>query len=367
MLSFLFTVLSVVVIVYLAVQVIRARYRPRPTFDEIHYTTTPDGWRLALHRYRARGEKPRGEPVMLHHGLTANHCGFDLGVGTPAAPVPSLAHWLAEQGFDVWVIELRGRGHSELAGVWREKNWTWTADDYINYDNPALIDYILSQSRFKQLHWIGHSMGGILLLAHVALHGSPKVASGITVASSLDYRDTGSAYQPLMAIRDLAGRLGRMPAGFFSTLMAPLTGRGIPGIEGFNYHPPNIAPAAARALSSGVIQDTSAREMHQLGTLFVPGGFSSADGKTHFAETVGEATTPLLLVAGDADQQATPATVDKTWAMLPGEPHAKAYFGKSFGHNASYGHFDLVAGLQADREVYPVLLDWLKKHRAKRG
>lgn len=366
MLDMLWTAVIVVALAYAGIQIIRARYRPQPTQDETHFVTTADDWRIALHRYRPRGDNAHGEPVLLHHGVTANHLSFDLGVGTPDKPVPSLAHWLADRGYDVWVIDLRGRAASQRAGIFRGRRWNWSVDDYINFDNPAAVDYILAQSAYRQMHWIGHSMGGVLLLCHTGLFGSPRLASGITVGSGLNYKDTGSAYQPLIRLRGLAKIMGRFPAGFFTTLIAPLAGRGADRFEGFNYYPPNLAPRAARAVNAGVIWDVSAKVFYQLASMFTSSGLTSLDGGTRYEDLLVNTTTPLLVVAGDADQQASPELAERTRQSLPGDEHRTAVFGPAYGHATSYGHFDLVAGLHAEQEVYPVLLDWLQGHRAAR-
>jgi hypothetical protein len=65
--------------------------------------TTPDGWRLHLHRVRAgpaaAGATPRQHPVLLCPGLASGGVeSFDL------EPAVSLAQYLAERGFDVWWV-----------------------------------------------------------------------------------------------------------------------------------------------------------------------------------------------------------------------------------------------------------------------
>src|SRR5689334_6562124 len=73
--------------------------------DEIHFARTKDEWRVAVSRYRPA--KPIGaDPLLLVHGLGANRYNFDLSDRT------SLARYLADAGYDVWVLELRGRGLS---------------------------------------------------------------------------------------------------------------------------------------------------------------------------------------------------------------------------------------------------------------
>ncbi|CAI7889528.1 unnamed protein product, partial [Closterium sp. NIES-54] len=78
------------------------------TGDELHYVETSDGWRLALWRYLPSESVPRkAHPVLLLSGIATNALGYDLSQEV------SLARHLADQGFDTWVLELRGAGLSQ--------------------------------------------------------------------------------------------------------------------------------------------------------------------------------------------------------------------------------------------------------------
>ena len=364
----LLIVLSLLVLVLLfALRVVESRYGPRPTPDEIHFVAASDGWRLALHRYRPRGDNPHGEPVLLHHGLSGCHSNFDLGVSTPETPAPSLAHWLADRGYDVWVCDLRGRGASERPRLFSSKRWDWSVDDFIEKDNPAFVDYILSRSPYRNLHWIGLSMGGILLFCHCALHGSPRVASGVACGSGLEYKDTGSAFDSLIPLAPLAPRIRRVPVGLLSKLEAPFFGRWNLKMEHFNFYPPNMAPRAIRAIGSGSLDDVSGNVMLQMATMFREGGLTSFDGTVRYAELAANITTPLLLIAGEKDQQSSVKLAEKTRRLLTGDKHKVAAFGRSYGHPEHYGHIDLVAGLRAEMETFPEILAWLRAHPARRG
>src|SRR3954468_15467497 len=109
-----------------------ARYLSTQAADERHFATADDGWRLALHRYRPVGPAHR-LPVILCHGLGANHFGFDL------APEVSLARRLAALGFDVFALELRGHGDSDAASFRGARRWGFSFDDYLHRDVPAAI------------------------------------------------------------------------------------------------------------------------------------------------------------------------------------------------------------------------------------
>src|SRR5712664_2972852 len=78
-------------------------YRVRPSQDELRFSRTQDGWRVAV----APRVQPRWPPVLLCHGLSANRASLDFGV-----PRYSLALALANAGFDCFALDLRGHGDS---------------------------------------------------------------------------------------------------------------------------------------------------------------------------------------------------------------------------------------------------------------
>ncbi|CAO1945616.1 unnamed protein product [Urochloa humidicola] len=78
------------------------------TADELHYAPVPGTeWRLALWRYHPPPEAPkRNHPLMLLSGVATNAVGFDLSPGA------SFARHMSMQGFDTWIVEVRGAGLS---------------------------------------------------------------------------------------------------------------------------------------------------------------------------------------------------------------------------------------------------------------
>lgn len=78
------------------------------TADELHYVTVPNSeWRLALWRYLPNPQAPpRNHPLLLLSGVGTNAIGYDL------APESSFARYMSGQGFDTWILEVRGAGLS---------------------------------------------------------------------------------------------------------------------------------------------------------------------------------------------------------------------------------------------------------------
>nr|DAD31883.1 TPA_asm: hypothetical protein HUJ06_010734 [Nelumbo nucifera] len=86
------------------------------TADELHYVSAPNSdWRLALWRYIPSPKAPsRNHPLLLLSGVGTNAIGYDLSPGS------SFARYMSSQGFDTWILEVRGAGLS-MRGVESKK------------------------------------------------------------------------------------------------------------------------------------------------------------------------------------------------------------------------------------------------------
>ncbi|MFT4925277.1 MAG: alpha-beta hydrolase superfamily lysophospholipase [Phenylobacterium sp.] len=99
-----------------------------------------------------------GQPVLLVHGAIENGLIFYTKKGK------GLACYLAGQGFDVYVLDLRGRGET--------KPRIQPFDDYgqtetIKTDLPLFIDFIYQRNP-QPIHLMAHSWGGVLVTAMLA-------------------------------------------------------------------------------------------------------------------------------------------------------------------------------------------------------
>ncbi|KAG2319862.1 hypothetical protein Bca52824_013075 [Brassica carinata] len=81
---------------------------PLCTADELHYVTVPNSdWRLALWRYLPSPQAPtRNHPLLLLSGVGTNAIGYDLSPGC------SFARHMSGEGYETWILEVRGAGLS---------------------------------------------------------------------------------------------------------------------------------------------------------------------------------------------------------------------------------------------------------------
>lgn len=323
---------------------------------EIAHVMTDDGWRLAVHRYAPSGPVRRRHAVLLCHGLGANRVGFD------PHPDVSLARHLAERGYIALAAELRGHGDSERPSRRGPKRFGWAFDDYLLRDVPALLAHAAGVAGQAGVHWIGHSMGGILAYAHLARGRSGDLRSAITVASSLDYSGSRSGFHALLPFGSLLDHLPAVPVGLLARAAGALVGRVVTPYERFNVWPSNTDPAVWRRISARGFHAVSAPVMAQLAGAMRAGGLRSRDGATAYLDGLAQATAPVLALAGDRDAQCPLSAVRRTFDALGSPRRELRVFGPEHGHADHYGHFDLLMGRRARDEVFPHIDRWLDEH-----
>jgi predicted alpha/beta hydrolase len=323
--------------------------------DEIHFATTPDGWRLALYRYRPRGAGS-GMPVLLCSGYGCNRHFIDYD-----EPY-SLARFLARQGFEAWPVELRGRGLSRPTRTCLRPG-AWTFDDLARQDVPTMLAYV-AETTGRPVAWVGHSMGGLVLYACLGTRPdvAALVAAGVTVGSPVRF--------PVMH-RSLAARVGQVvlhvpigdmvPQRLIIGVLWHLVGTSNLAL-GMN--PGNIDRHAVGQALRRAMSDVSRHKLQQLARWALEGDFASADRAIDYRTALANVTTPLLVTAGSGDQIATPDAVRLALEHLPRGVGEYAEFGRAHGHGVDFGHVDLILGRAAPIEVFPAIGRWLAEHAA---
>ena len=291
-----------------------------------------------------------GPAVLLLHGLAARSLIFD-------APGRSLAQWLAQSDFDVFVPELRGHGASE----WPKRDWG--IREYLTLDIPALIDAICASSGRNDIHWIGHSMGGILLLCHAIFYPDPRIASALTIGAALTLRYGNCFYKKYIPFKFFISKFKKIPVGACYRFTAPLIGRDIfSGIARPTVWPKNIEGDFSRRFHRDGFCSAPVSLLLDLIGCFDERGLSirDAEGREefHFLENCRRSSLPLRMFAASCDINVPAASVRQTARALNRE-RALTIFGRDSGCEEEYGHCDLIVGKNAAREVWPQIQAWL--------
>nr|XP_037285079.1 lysosomal acid lipase/cholesteryl ester hydrolase-like [Rhipicephalus microplus] len=144
---------------------------------ETHEVATQDGYLLQMHRilHGRDGHCGANEtgmaccergPVFVMTGLLADSASLVLDF-----PKQSLGYVLADNGYDVWLGNVRGttygKKHKELE-VKSKKFWNFSFHEHAIFDVPANIDYILRETKRKDLLYIGMSQGTLTFFTMLA-------------------------------------------------------------------------------------------------------------------------------------------------------------------------------------------------------
>lgn len=140
--------------------------------EETHFIELPD---RKIHLHRIIGDS-MGPVVFCVHGAIENGRIFYSKNGK------GLAYFLAAKGYDVFIIDLGGRGKS-TPPISKENNYSQY--DNITLELPRCLEYINGIRPAALMHWVGHSWGGVLLAALYARFGKsyPNLKSCVFLAS----------------------------------------------------------------------------------------------------------------------------------------------------------------------------------------
>lgn len=317
--------------------VAHAGVEPTMVPDEIVLTETEDGWTLPLRHYEAEGP-----PVILVHGMWANHYNWDY------RPEISLAHHLQQEGFDVWVAGLRGDPMTEAPGWWEARQFTF--DDHAEHDLPALIETIKAETGREQVLWVGHSMGGMLLYAYLRDHPE-DIAAAVTVSSPAAFEHASAKYRAARWVRHLlvgprvrASRVGALlrAMGPDSPIYEQVSGQG------------NIPWALGSTMSKHAVVDLPRQFVLHAGEWIETGAVVDTDGEPWIEPR----DVPVLALAGGGDE-----TVHALDVAHICEVYTDCEFelvSRSAGYARDYGHVDILVGLSSRDDVYPTISTYLR-------
>jgi len=133
---------------------------------ENHWVETSDGFLLSLIRIPSgkndQTKKDQSKPIIfLQHGLLDSAATWVVNL-----PYQSLGFILADNGFDVWLGNIRGNYYSSQNKIYSNNSteyWQLIDYDYMAaIDLPTMINYALSVSGESSLVYVGHSQGTLM-------------------------------------------------------------------------------------------------------------------------------------------------------------------------------------------------------------
>ena len=298
---------------------------------------------------KRRTEGDTHAPLVLVHGFGQNRYAWHM-------PERSMVNYLADLGFDVFNVDLRGHGRSAGMGADRSRG----VDDYIRGDLPAVIDHVLTLTGYKRTFVMGHSLGG-LCAAAAAARDPERVAGVITVGPP---HALGRGHFVLGNMLRLAGHtLSRSGLLRGSQLRLPvnLVGKALHATR-FAWDS-RLAPIPVRGWKPGTFSSDELRSylrsfdgasfgtVDELFQLAAHGELRSRIDNVSYTRLIEESELPLLAISGSADLLANPGSVKPLYERS--RARDKRYL------KVDAGHGDLLVGKQAPEQVWPVVGEWL--------
>ena len=320
---------------------------------KLHWAVTEKKFKLAMERFRLTNPRQR-TPVVLVHGLLVNSHFLNL------TREYSLAQYLAEEGFDVWNLSLRGTGRSLKPLKAPPKKWS--LDDMINDDLSSVISYVQRQSGSPRVNWVGFDMGGLLLYGYLEKKRSGSgIGALVTIGTPVTFNDPKQ--EPMKALLKLEDHptwkkiLLYLDGPLVQRLLIPR----IPTVEEFFYNPENMDQEVKQRFLETALAPVNPGVLDQVITMVRKGEFVSTTGNHSYRKNLAKIRVPLLIIGGEKDPVAPPQVLRATYRELKSPDRTRRIFGSRPKDSVAYGHYDLILGKKAKEEVFPVIGSWLRK------
>ena len=276
-----------------------------------HRETTRDGVELSLVRFSG---EVRGEaPVLLTHGTFSN-----------AQVCAKLAAYLADHGFDCWIVEWRGHGQSQAGRG--KPDFQHLAD----FDVPAGLAAVRRLTGNPHVFLAGHSGGGLVFLMHLARQPETRqhVKGLVTLASQATE----------------AGRRWRDKARIASFAILNNVLGHVPG-PAFGLGPENEW--------RGVMNQWFRWNWTQR--------WVGRDG-FDYATALREIDVPALCLAGAGDRFIAPVLgCRRLFEALGSRDKRFVVCGTSDGFAEDYDHARIIASRAAGQEIWPLIAAWIRE------
>ncbi|XP_060538883.1 putative lysosomal acid lipase/cholesteryl ester hydrolase [Pantherophis guttatus] len=350
--------------------------------SEEHEVLTKDGYYLHLNRiphgkHSSQNEGPRPNVLLVHGSLWEGRCWI------ANLPSNSLGFFLADAGYDVWILNVRGttwsRRHKEFS-IDQQEFWEFSFHEMAIYDIPATINFILQKTEQDGLYYVGHSQG--TTIAFIALGLLPCLSDRVKLIISI---------APAYNLQDARGTfvvLGKIPDGLreaiWGTKEFSISNERIKSIMvhacsyplidylclqnifltgGYNQKNLNVCRADVYA---GINPDySSVKTMNHWSQIIRSKEFKYYDYGYKNIEVynmttppfykIEDVTVPVAVWSGGKD---FPISARNIESLLPRIPHLVFY-----KNIPDWEHFDAVLGLDAPQRFYPDVLELMQKYK----
>lgn len=342
-------VVGIALLIALYLTLLRSLYPEHIRTNEVYHVRTNDLWVLRVCRYRKN--RATGEPVLLVHGMLANQHDFT------SPENGCLVDYLCDKGYDCWTVDLRG-ARSSQPPFERTRNDV-RMEDFFTEDLPAVVAHILRTTNYAKLHWIGNSMGGMLLYAYTQYHGGDQIVSGTTLGSPFDFNDAAGEMSvwPLSFAEKCPVAAGNAIRGIvpFVKLL-----RGGPQAFPINHN--NLPKSMNVGHFINMLEDPLPALMRQVKDWMRTRTYTLLDGELDISAGISSLPTPLLAFYAARDPFIDAERALTVFNTIQIEDKKAVVCAKEKGFVEDYSHCDLAFSKEAAKEIFEPIAQWLAEH-----
>jgi len=262
----------------------------------------------------------------------------------------SMAESLVAQGFEVWVVNLRGQEPSRCQGGDKE----YRLRDLAVTDLDVATKLILAQTKSTagQIDLIGASLGATIVFLHLALSENTRIGAVVSFGGPLRWVDVHPARRYSFGIPAIARWLPTRGTRALAAFALPKL-RHLPFLLSIYLHPNLVDLSAADQLVK-TVEDPN-RTLNLEISRWVRDGDLQVDG-VNLTTAMGDVTNPLLCVVANGDGIVPPKTALSIMSASGATLKETLWVGDQA---QKWAHADMFIANQAEKQVFEPLGKWL--------
>ena len=264
----------------------------------------------------------------------------------------SMERCLAEAGFEVWAMDLRGQSRGTTSSHAKPPSIKIYAQD----DLSAAIEVVLNSSRtsHERLTLVGCSLGGTIAYTHLALNGADRVTSIVTLGAPLRWINVHPLVRSMFVSRRMAAIVRLSRTRQVVRIILPALRRYPPALA--IYMNTGTIDLDSIGTMSRTVEDPHPAINHELAA-WIKARELVVDG-IDVAAALSQIDIPLLVVLGNRDGVVPVNTALSAVGAWGGADVEALHVGDD---DNWYSHANLFIANDAPQLVFDPIVAWLKK------
>jgi pimeloyl-ACP methyl ester carboxylesterase len=320
-----------------------------------HTIPNGDGWHLSLFQtWDDRRFVPRRRPVLIVPGYGMNSFIFSFH---PRGL--SLEGYLAEAGFEVWRVDMRGQGRARSVGGGEQ----YGLEDLALADLGSAVAAVLERSKTgaRRVDVLGASLGGSIMFAHAVLNPAHAFGTLVAIGSPVRWVEIHPLLRMAFSSPALVGMVRFRGTRRFAEAALPLLARRLPWVLSV-YMNASITDTSAVREMVRTVEDPNRHVNRQIARwirdrdLILRG--------VNIAEGLSRVSAPLLCVSAFSDGIVPRRTAEFPYLAVSSPEKRLLEVGAP---ELAMSHADLFISNESQIRVFGPVAAWLREHGPAAG